>query len=54
VRRPGVRIVRIVGPDGVSRALSEIYPTEDPADSSAIARNLIKSLEKRIVEEGKR
>jgi glutamate synthase domain-containing protein 2 len=27
--------VRIVGPDGVSRPLSELYPTEDPADSSA-------------------
>jgi hypothetical protein len=39
--------VRIVGPDGVSRLLSELDPTDDPADSSAIAaRNLARSLEK--------
>ena len=29
--------VRIVGPDGLSRPLSELYPTNDPADSSAAA-----------------
>ena len=46
--------VRIVGPDGVSRPLNELYPTDDPADSNAIAaRNLAKSLEKKIVEQGK-
>jgi hypothetical protein len=45
--------VRIVGPDGVSRSLSELYPTDDPADSSAIAaRNLAKTLEKKTVEQG--
>jgi glutamate synthase domain-containing protein 2 len=45
--------VRIVGPDGISRPLSELYPTDDPADSSAIAaRNLAKTLEKKTVEQG--
>jgi hypothetical protein len=29
--------VRMVCPDGVSRSLSELYPTNDPADSSATA-----------------
>ena len=29
--------VRIVGPDGVSRPLSDLYPTDDPADSNAAA-----------------
>ncbi|PNG25276.1 FMN-binding glutamate synthase family protein [Methylocella silvestris] len=29
--------VRIVCPDGVSRPLSELYPTDDPADSNAAA-----------------
>jgi glutamate synthase domain-containing protein 2 len=29
--------VRIVCPDGLSRPLSELYPTDDPADSSASA-----------------
>ena len=33
--------VRIVGPDGVSRPLNELYPTEDPADSSALAAHAI-------------
>ena len=47
--------VRIVGPDGISRPLSELYPTDDPADSNAIAaRNLVKSLERKIVDEGKK
>lgn len=46
--------VRMVGPDGVSRPLSELYPTDDPADSNAIAaRSLAKSLEKKIIEQGK-
>jgi glutamate synthase domain-containing protein 2 len=29
--------VRIVGPDGISRPLNELYPSEDPADSRAEA-----------------
>jgi hypothetical protein len=42
--------VRVVGPDGVSRPLSELYPTADPADSNATAaRNLAKSLDKKTV-----
>ena len=46
--------VRIVGPDGVSRPLNELHPTQDPADSSPIAaRNLArKNLEKKTSELG--
>jgi glutamate synthase domain-containing protein 2 len=45
--------VRIVGPDGVSRPLNELYPTEDLADSNPIAaRNLARSLEKKDLEQG--
>jgi glutamate synthase domain-containing protein 2 len=46
--------VRIVGLDGVSRPLSDLHPTDDLADSNAIAaRNLARSLEEKIVEQGK-
>ena len=45
--------VRIVGPDGVSRPLNELYPTEDLADSNPIAaRNLARSLERKNLEQG--
>ena len=43
--------VRVVGPDGISRPLNELYPTADPADSNALAaRNLAQSQVKKIVE----
>ncbi len=36
--------VRIVGPDGASRPLSELYPTADPADSNAMAARALAEL----------
>jgi len=32
--------VRIVGPDGISGPLSDLYPTNDPADSNPVAARL--------------
>jgi glutamate synthase domain-containing protein 2 len=37
---------RIVCPDGVSRPLSELYPTDDPADSNAAAARLLATTSK--------
>jgi hypothetical protein len=43
--------VRIVGPDGISRPLSELYPTDDAADSSAAAaRSLAEAQAKKEIQ----
>jgi hypothetical protein len=41
--------VRLVGPDGVSRPLNELYPSEDPADAGVVGPGSIGSVGETVV-----